>query len=438
MTLLQTTPVEVRQLDINQFRKTLNDLMDDPEGIWAPTNHIHTAPLTISGVTLARVVEILSPYTITFEDGSYNVNIVGGNSNIADVNNKNSVGINTANSAGLQDPFSLQAASYAGEVVVKANSGFSGTQFPIGTRSSPVDNLADALSIAQTRGLPTFRIIGDLTLTVTDFSDGFIFAADSPVTTTVTIDPDTNITNCTFVNMTVTGTLDGDNTFDHCTVSNLNFFNGLIRNCALSGTITLGGGATAGFVNCYSDVPGGGVGQAPTVNMGGSSDTDLLVRGFSGGLILENCTASVDASLDFDSGRFEVASDVSAGTFTVRGIAEVIDNSTGTATVDDQTVGSALFNTNIAAAVFDEDLSTHTAVGSAGEALTKLLGYQGENKVVEVLTKDGAGNPLTQRMRLYDTEANANTNDGNTGLLAELNIVATFTGTSMDTFKSTE
>jgi hypothetical protein len=102
MTLVSSSPTEIRQLNIDDFRATLGDLQDDAEGMVFPTAFVHTAPLTVAGVTLARVVEILDPYVIEFEDGQYNVNIVGGNSNLSDVTIKNQVGLNTANSAGLQ------------------------------------------------------------------------------------------------------------------------------------------------------------------------------------------------------------------------------------------------------------------------------------------------------------------------------------------------
>lgn len=105
MTLVSSSPTEIRELNLNDFRLTLNDLMDDAvPGIVYPTNHVHTAPLPIAGVTLARVVEILTPYVIEFEDGQYNVNLVGGNSNVSDVVLKNQVGVNSANSAGLTEP----------------------------------------------------------------------------------------------------------------------------------------------------------------------------------------------------------------------------------------------------------------------------------------------------------------------------------------------
>jgi hypothetical protein len=102
LTLVSSSPTEIRELDIDDFRQALADIQDDAEGMAFPTAYVHTAPLTVAGVTLARVVEILDPYVVQFEDGQYNVNIVGGNSNLSDVTIKNQVGLNTANSAGLQ------------------------------------------------------------------------------------------------------------------------------------------------------------------------------------------------------------------------------------------------------------------------------------------------------------------------------------------------
>ena len=146
MLLLQTTPIEVRQLDLTTFHETLRNLEDDPAGMPQPVTHNYSGPTSISGVILAQVVEILDPYTITFEDGQYAVNVVGGNSNVADKVNINNVGVRTANSAGLQDLTSLQAASFAGgSVAIDITSQYAGTIFPIGTRGYPVNNINDAL-----------------------------------------------------------------------------------------------------------------------------------------------------------------------------------------------------------------------------------------------------------------------------------------------------
>ena len=103
MTLVQSTPIEIRELNINTFRLTLKDLEDDEEGMPFPRTHNHNTIVTVGGVTLARVVEIINGYTVTFENGAYAVNLVGANSNISDVVNLNTVSVRASNSAGLTE-----------------------------------------------------------------------------------------------------------------------------------------------------------------------------------------------------------------------------------------------------------------------------------------------------------------------------------------------
>jgi len=91
----------IYELDLNTFRLSLKDLEDDEDGIIFPKTHNHNPPVTVGGVTIARVVEIINGYTITFEDGQYAVNLTGANSNIPDVTNVNQVSIRPFNTAGL-------------------------------------------------------------------------------------------------------------------------------------------------------------------------------------------------------------------------------------------------------------------------------------------------------------------------------------------------
>lgn len=101
LSLVSAGPPEIRSLDTDQFRKDLNALQAGENGMPEPTTHIHTAPVTLGGVTFARQVEIVNGYTVTFEDGAYAVNLSGSNNNISDVVNLNSVSIRSSNSAGL-------------------------------------------------------------------------------------------------------------------------------------------------------------------------------------------------------------------------------------------------------------------------------------------------------------------------------------------------
>ncbi len=101
LTLIQSTPTEIRGMDVDWFRYQLKDIEDNAEGQPFPDTHRHNTEVVLGGITLARVVEILPPYTITFEDGQYAVNLSGANNNVADRTNVNQVSIRSSNSAGL-------------------------------------------------------------------------------------------------------------------------------------------------------------------------------------------------------------------------------------------------------------------------------------------------------------------------------------------------
>lgn len=101
LTLVQMVPTEIYSMDTNQFRLDLKALEETEEGMTFPKTHNHNPPVSVGGVELARVIEILPPYTLVYEDDQYAVNLQGSNSNIADVTNVNQVSIRSANSAGL-------------------------------------------------------------------------------------------------------------------------------------------------------------------------------------------------------------------------------------------------------------------------------------------------------------------------------------------------
>jgi len=91
----------IYELDVNWFRNQLKDIEDNVEGIPFSQTHTHNTEVTLGSLTLSRVVEIIAPYTITFEDGQYAVNLVGANNNIADRTNVNQVSVRANNSAGM-------------------------------------------------------------------------------------------------------------------------------------------------------------------------------------------------------------------------------------------------------------------------------------------------------------------------------------------------
>ena len=338
MTLIQSVPSIIYQCDLDAFRLELKALEASSEGMPHERTHTHNTTVTVGGAVLARVIEFINGYTVTFKDGQYRVSTVGANSNIGEVTNVNQVSVSTSNSAGLQDLNSLQAASFDGQVALDLNSSYDGTLFPVGTRQYPVNNTADAHLIADNRGLRVIAIMSSMTMDLEQWDPGYIFRGDSVATTTLTLDPGVGVGAIEFQNLTVQGTLDGDNILRNCLIIDLNYTNGFIFECALQGTIILGGASQLSLVDCHSNIPGGGKNLYPIINMGGSGQ-NLVLRGYSGGLGIINCSATT-SSLDFLSGRVVFESSVAGGDFTVRGTANVEDESTGTTSILDLTVNA--------------------------------------------------------------------------------------------------
>ena len=95
----------IYELNLDTFRKALKALEASEEGMPELDTHQHNTEVTVSGTTLARVIEIINGYTISFEETGtpYAINLVAANSNVADVTNvSRDVSTRSFNTAGLQ------------------------------------------------------------------------------------------------------------------------------------------------------------------------------------------------------------------------------------------------------------------------------------------------------------------------------------------------
>lgn len=92
---------ERRELDLLVFLRAVNDLQDDEDDAWGPTALTNTAPQDLGTFVQGRSVLVNEPYFVTFEDGTYLVNLVGANTNLASRATVNSVAVVPNNSAGL-------------------------------------------------------------------------------------------------------------------------------------------------------------------------------------------------------------------------------------------------------------------------------------------------------------------------------------------------
>ena len=342
LSVVQLTPTEIRELDLNVFRLTLKDIEDGEEGMPYPRTHNHNPPVSVGGVSLARVVEILDPYTVTFEDGQYAVNLFGANSNVGDKVNVNQVSVRSANSAGLVNSAEIEYGSFGGSVHVDVVNGLAGTLYPTGTPRQPVNNLSDALLIAERRGFEKLEIIGNLNILTEDVS-GFVIVGQTPTKSTIYVAPSANVLDCEFTDCILTGTLDGSSQALRCAISNLQFVNGGITECFLMDQITMGGTTPLNVINCVSGKTGG---DPVIIDMGGDAG-ELSVRNFSGALKVQNKTGTDSATVDMSQGKLIIDSTVAAGTIACRGIGILENNSTGTAVVLEEMLNPIYLNNSL-------------------------------------------------------------------------------------------
>ncbi len=376
LTLVQMSPTEIYDLDLNVFRLWLKDWEDDPEGIVQLVTHVHNTEVSLGGLTYARVIEILDPYSITFEDAQYAVNLVGANSNVGDKVNVNQVSVRSQNSAGLISSPLIEFASFEGGVWVDETSAAYGTVFPNGTRLQPVSNIADARLIATFRGFSTLFILGNYTFGAGDDIEGFQIIGENASRTTLIINPASLTSGCEISEAYVTGTLDNGTIIRNCMIQDLDYVDGVVFSSMLQpGIITLGNNSTAHFLDCYSGVPGEGT---PTIDMGGSGQP-LAFRNYNGGIKLINKTGPESVSIDMNSGQIILDSTVTNGTIVLRGIGKLTDESAGATVLADD-----LLNGEIKAAVEDGTDEVLAAIIDSTNELSTII-ESGDSKTQSLM-----------------------------------------------------
>lgn len=366
-------------LEVDTFWDLLADYSDSELGIMYPPLY-RRIPATTSTPSITEIDE--NYYDFEFEEGLYSVNVIDGNTNIRDVEVKNQVSVNTNNTTGFIDPKFLQFTTYESGVWVQADSGYTGTFYPVGTPSQPVNNIMDAIAIAIDKGFEIIHIKGTYTIVDTDVVDGFILQGISATKSGLIIPPDAIVRNCVFRECTLNGTLDGGNDASLCNIGDLNYLDGSLIDCSLSGTIILSG-SQANFLRCYSAIAGGGFNETAIIDLDGFG-TNLIIRDYHGGIKLINHSGAPDSvSIDMSSGRVILDSTIETGEYTIRGIGTVEDNSLNGATVYIQILDANILNR---AAFVNE--AVHLRNGSPDSGTTFPVGvpFKPVNNLVDAIT----------------------------------------------------
>ena len=371
--LIQSTPTEVYNMSLNEFRLALKDKEDDLEGITFLDTHSHNTEVLLGGIVYARVLQIINGYTVTFQDGQYAVNLIGANSNVGDNVNVNQVSLRSANSAGLISNQAIEFSSFDGAITIDADNitGRSkfGTVFPAGTLQQPVTTLAELKLIASSRGFNKVRVVGNLTIKSGQTWSGFSFEGESQLKTVITIENAASVLNCEFSDATITGALDGNSQIENCVIDDLDFVDGFIYKCSLGPSIIeLGTSIVANIFSCYSTVPGN---LTPFIDM--NSTGILALRDYNGGMTLQNYSGSGGHSIDLASGQIVLENTITIGTFVVRGIGKLVDASGNNIYTGTWNSGVTIINELVQGAVLNESLVwSRNSSKNAEEANLKL------------------------------------------------------------------
>ncbi len=326
--LVQSTPTEIRQLDVDVFRLLLKDLEDSSEGIAFPTTHSHTAPISVGGVSLARVIEFINGYSITFENGQYAINLIGANTNLGDVVNVNQVSIRSSNSAGLVNLEEIKIQSFQdARVWINTNSGLAGTAFSRGTPANPVDNPTDAREISNANKLERFHLTGTISLPNGEDFTGSDWEGHSIISSKIILN-NVTVSNSYFNNLEITGQCDGYVDIENSKVQNITNFAGILQDCSID-NIYLDSTNTEliNITNCRSHSIDKSV---LDIN---SSNCPIMIKDYFGGLDIRNLNQGNNINIDMSSGVVHIKNTCTSGTIIIRGVCDLIDESGSGCTV---------------------------------------------------------------------------------------------------------
>jgi len=290
------------------------------------------------------------------------------------------------------------------EVYIDVDNGEIGTAYPIGTPSRPVNNFADAKTIADANFLKAFHVVGSLNISISQDIDGLSFHNNDSIDNKVILNG-SNTFQTVFKCITVEGTLNGKVTMEECIINSLINFSGYMKDCLLASNIILSGSDVVHLIDCRSAVPGT---STPEIDMGGSG-RGLGIRAYAGGIKIINLTGVENISLDFISGQAQIDTTCTNGTIVIRGNCTVTDNSGNGCTIINQSIYSLL---------------------------TRTLGLSQENYRIFSPTYNDSNNLLSGVIKIYASKTDT---DNDINSIASYTMTATYdVNGKMSTYKVTK
>jgi hypothetical protein len=252
-------------------------------------------------------------------------------------NNSNGTTVDTDSLLASQKTLSdaVKKIEYSQSIIIDTVNGFAGAAYPSGTASHPVNNLADAHTIAENNNIYNFILRSDLTIDA-PLSDGYIFTGKSggeTITLTGTALPQT-----TLKNVYVTGDAGGVlMRFEGCRIAGVTNFVGSMWDCIIMDDIAIASGSEFLFKNCftaaYSEINANT--STPVIYMGSLLDEEKIIgniRGWHGPLQIANMDNTLKSlTIHADAGYLIIDSSNTDGWLYAQGFNSnaIVNNSSG-------------------------------------------------------------------------------------------------------------
>ncbi len=200
-------------------------------------------------------------------------------------------------------------------IYVDINSTTVGTTYPSGTRTYPVNNLNDAITICETNGICHLAFLSDITINKT-IKNYIINGLGSKI-----IFNGANLINTTLIGANITGTLLGNPIIEFCNISNISIESANIQKSNLSGNITV----TGSYL--YMDDSHSSYETPVTINSNSTNSIIYRSSSFIGAIILKNSMMNNIFNMHVDSGSIIIDSTCTSGIYNISGICNIVNYS---------------------------------------------------------------------------------------------------------------
>jgi hypothetical protein len=255
---------------------------------------------------------------------------------------------------------------YGDSIYVDANSGWSGIQLGLGIGSQirPVNNIGDAVTIADWRAIDKLLIQSSITIEADDNVSRKQLYTIGTLGTNVTLSDGASAHQAAFNNINLSGVMtSGDEILlNDCSITGtLENFTGIMNKVAFGTGVELIMGSWAEIIQ---GTAGGEPGSDLEIDIGTSM---LNLSQWTGNLKLKGKTADNRTVVNCNSGNISVDATCVSGTIQLLGVGALeADNSGPNCNVETE---GFVTNEFIADQVWDEPLGDHGAAGSTGRKL---------------------------------------------------------------------